>query len=124
MATKRYELSDAQWRRIEPLLAGKAGDPGRSGADNRLFVNGVLWVLRSGAHWHDLPERYGKWKTLHKRFSRWSRAKVWERVFDDLTRDRDNQYLMLDSTLVRAHQQAAAGKGGLRTRLWGVPEAD
>ena len=124
MVARRYELSDSQWRRIEPLLPGKAGDPGRSGADNRLFVNGVLWVLRSGAHWHDLPERYGKWKTLHKRFSRWSKAAVWERVFDDLSRDRDNQYLMLDSTLVRVHQQAAAGKGGPRIRLWGVPEAD
>jgi putative transposase len=124
MVARRYELSDRQWRRIEPLLPGKAGDPGRSGADNRLFVNGVLWVLRSGAHWHDLPERYGKWKTLHKRFSRWSKAAVWERVFDDLSRDRDNQYLMLDSTLVRVHQQAAAGKGGPRIRLWGVPEAD
>src|ERR1700759_4485915 len=105
MGVKRYELTDAQWSRIAPLLPGKAGDPGRSGVDNRLFVNGVLWVLRSGAHWHDLPERYGKWKTLHKRFSRWSKAKVWDRVFDELTGDRDNQYLMLDSTLVRAHQQ-------------------
>ncbi len=124
MVAKRYELSEAQWRRVAPLLPGKAGDPGRSGIDNRLFVNGVLWVLRSGAHWHDLPERYGKWKTLHKRFSRWSKAKVWERVFDDLTRDRDNQYLMLDSTLVRVHQQAATGKGGAKIRLWGVPEAD
>ncbi len=66
---KRYELSDAQWQRIEALLPGKAGDPGRSGSDNRLFVNGVLWVLRSGAHWHDLPERYGKWKTVHTRFA-------------------------------------------------------
>lgn len=113
-----------QWRRIEPLLAGKVGDPGRSGADNRLFVNGVLWVLRSGAHWHDLPERYGKWKSLHKRFSRWARAGVWERVFEDLTKDADNLYLMLDSTLVRAHQQAATGKGGPRIRLWGAPEAD
>ena len=124
MLAKRYELSEMQWRRIAPLLAGKRGDPGRSGADNRLFVNGVLWVLRSGARWHDLPERYGKWKTLHKRFSRWSKAKVWERVFDDLTKDRDNQYLMLDSTLVRVHQQAATGKGGPRIRLWGAPEVD
>ncbi|MGF7007863.1 transposase [Aminobacter sp. BE322] len=79
MSVKRYELSEVQWRRIAALLPGKAGDPGRTGSDNRLFVNGVLWVLRSGAHWHDLPERYGKWKTLHKRFSRWSKAKVWER---------------------------------------------
>lgn len=120
----RYEMSDQQWRRIEGLLPGKAGDPGRTGRDNQLFVNGVLWVLRSGAPWHDLPERYGKWKTVHKRFSRWAKAGVWERVFESLTADRDNEYLMLDSTLVRAHQQAACGKGGAKIRRWGVPEAD
>ncbi len=124
MAPKRYELSEAQWQRIAPLLPGKPSDPGRSGSDNRLFVDGVLWVLRSGAHWHDLPVRYGKYKTLHKRFSRWAKTGVWERVFASLIKDRDNQYLMLDSTLVRAHQQAATGKGGTRTRLWGVPEGD
>jgi putative transposase len=124
MSVKRYELSQRQWERIAPLLPGKAGDPGRTAADNRLFVNGVLWVLRSGAHWCDLPERYGRWKTAHKRFSRWSKAGVWDRVFADLIKDRDNQYLMIDSTLVRAHQQAATGKGGPRTRLWGVPEED
>jgi transposase len=124
MAVKRYELNEAQWGRIATLLPGKASDPGRTAADNRLFVNGVLWVLRSGAHWQDLPERYGKWKSVHKRFSRWARSGVWERVFAELTRDRDNQYLMLDATLVRAHQQAASGKGGPRIRLWGVPEAD
>lgn len=124
MGIKRYELNDLQWERIAPMLPGKAGDPGRTGGDNRLFVNGVLWVLRSGAHWHDVPERYGKWKTAHQRFSRWSRAGVWEKVFASLIKDRDNQYLMLDSTLVRAHQQAATGKGGTKTRLWGVPEGD
>ena len=121
---ERYELTDAQWRRIEGFVPGKAGDPGRTGADNRRFVNAVLWVLRSGAHWHDLPARYGKWKTVHKRFTRWAEAGVWERIFAALTADRDNQYLMLDTTLVRAHQQAATGKGGAGTRLWGVPEAD
>ena len=121
---KRYELSDDRWCRIEELVPGKAGDPGRTGADNRLFVNGVLWVLRSGAHWHDLPPRYGKWKSAHKRFTRWARAGVWERVFATPTADPDNDYLMLDSTLVRAHQQAATGKGGARIRLWGVPEVD
>jgi transposase len=121
---KRYELSDWQWERVKELLLGKAGDPGRSGRDNRQFVNGVLWVLRSGAHWHDLPERYGKWKTAHTRFSRWAKAGVWERVFEALIRDRDNQYLMLDTTLVRAHQQAATGKGGPKIRRWGVPEED
>ena len=121
---KRYELTDVQWRRISGLMRGKPSDPGRSGTDNRQFVNGVLWVLRSGAHWHDLPERYGKWKTVHKRFTRWAKAGVWERVFAVLTADPDNDYLMLDSTLVRAHQQAATGKGGTKIRLWGAPAED
>ncbi len=112
MGIKRYELSEGQWARIAPLLPGKVSDPGRTAADNRLFVNGVLWVLRSGAHWPDLPERYGKWKTVHTRFSRWARKGIWEKVFDDLIKDRDNKYLMLDTTLVRVHQQAASGKGG------------
>lgn len=120
----RYELSDVQWQRIAHLLPGKPGDRGRTGVDNRLFVNAVLWVLRSGAWWQDLPERYGKWKTVHKRFTRWAKAGAWERVFDSLTADPDNQYLMLDTTLVRVHQQAAGGKGGPRIRLWGVPEED
>ena len=120
----RYELSEAQWLKIESLLPGKAGDPGRSGKDNRLFVNAVLWVLRSGAAWPDLPERYGKWKSVHTRFARWAKAGVWERVFTVLTADRRNEYLMLDTTLVRAHQQAATGKGGAAIRLWGVPEED
>lgn len=124
MAAKRYELSDGQWAKVTSLLPGKAGDPGRTGSDNRVFINGCLWVLRSGAHWRDLPERYGKWKTVHKRFSRWCHAGIWEHVFETLTCDRDNQYLMIDSTIVRAHQQAASGKGGARIRRWGVPEAD
>ena len=121
---KRYELTDAQWRRIADFLPGKVGDPGRSGADNRLFVNAVLWVLRSGAHWHDLPSRYGKYKSVHKRFSRWAEAGVWERVFRALIAGSDNEYVMLDTTLVRAHQQAATGKGGAKIRLWGVREVD
>jgi transposase len=124
---KRYELTPEQWRRIEALLPGKATDPGRTAKDNLTFVNGVLWVLRSGAHWHDLPERYGKWKSLHKRFTRWAKAGVWEKVFDHLVEDPDNAYVALDSTLVRAHQQAATGQGGGQkggTRLWGAPEAD
>jgi transposase len=121
---KRYELTDAQWRLIGELLPGKASDPGRTAANNRLFVDAVLWVLRSGAHWHDLPPRYGKWKSVHTRFSRWAKNGVWERVFAVLIKDRNNEYLMLDTTLVRAHQQAATGKGGTKTRLWGAPEED
>jgi len=79
-------------------------------------------VLSSGAHWLDLPERYDKWKSVHRRFSRWRHKGAWERVFEMLTKDRDNSYLMKDSTIVRAHQQAASGKGGARIRRWGVVE--
>jgi putative transposase len=119
----RYELSDVQWQRIEGFLPGRKEHVGRTAVDNRLFVNGVLWVLRSGARWSDLPERYGKYKSVHKRFMRWAGTGVWERIFRELVKDRKNLYLMIDSTLVRAHQQAATGpKKGARTRLWGVPE--
>src|SRR5271155_5357186 len=124
MGVGRYELSDVQWGRLEGLFPGRAETVGRTAVDNRVFVNAVLWVIRSGAHWHDLPERYGKYKSVHKRFTRWAKTGVWERIFEDLTNDPDNQYLMLDSTVVRAHQQAANGKGGAKIRLWGVPEED
>ena len=119
---KRYEVSASQWRRMEGFLPGRAGHVGVTAKDNRQFVNGVLWVLRSGAQWKDLPPGYGNWKSVHKRFTRWARAGLWERIFQLLLDDPDNRYVMIDSTIVRAHQQAASGKGGARTRLWGVPE--
>jgi len=118
----RYELSDQQWERIKRVLPGKHGDPGRTAKDNRSFINGVLWILRSGARWSDLPKRYGKYKTVHKRFARWAHKGVWEKIFGLLVKDRDNEYLMIDSTIVKAHQQAATLKK--KIRLWGVPEED
>ncbi|WP_409519100.1 transposase [Rhizobium esperanzae] len=93
------------------------------GVDNRSFVIGCLRILL-GAHSQGLPERYGKCKAVHCRFSRWCHAGVWERVLDALTADRDNLCLVLESTIVRAHQQAASKKGGARIRRWGVPEVD
>ena len=94
-------------------------------------MNGVLWVLRSGAHWKDLPAEYGNCqltgvskKSAHKWFTRWARADIWERIFLTLLADPDNTYVMIDSTIVRAHQQAVCGKGGAKTRLWGVREED
>jgi transposase len=118
----RYELTERQWSRMQDLLPGRKETVGRTAADNRVFVNGVLWVLRSGARWRDLPERYGKYKSVHKRFARWAVKGVWEQVFRTLTQDAQNEYLMIDSTIVRAHQQAATGrKKGAPIRLWGVP---
>ena len=117
----RYELSTEQWEKIKDLLPGKQGDRGRTAIDNRNFVNAVLWILRSGARWSDLSEeRYGKYKSVHKRFTRWAQKGVWEKIFKHLIRDRDNEYLMIDSTIVKAHQQAATFKK--KVRLWGVPE--
>lgn len=122
---KRYELTAEQWLKIESLLPGKPGDPGRHAQDNRAFVNAVLWVVRSGANWQHLPkERASKWKTVHKRFTRWARAGIWEQVFAVLVKDRKNHYLAIDSTIIRAHQMTINGKGGAKTRLWGVPEED
>jgi transposase len=118
----RYELTEAQWTCIQDLLPGRKESVGRTAKDNRTFVNGVLWALRSGARWSDLPARYGKYKTVHKRFTRWAVSGVWERIFRTLRQDKSNPYLMIDSTIVRAHQQAATGrKKGARIRLWGVP---
>jgi len=119
----RRGLSDAQWRRIEKGLPGKNGDRGRSGADNRLFVDGVLWVLRTGSPWRDLPEEFGNWNSVFQRFRRWAMKGVWESVFNALVEDPDFEYLMIDATIVRAHQHAAGAKGAAKMRPSGVRAA-
>lgn len=106
---RRYELKDAEWVHLAPLLPGKVGDAGRSAADNRLFVNAVLWIARSGAPWRDLPERFGPWNSVYRRFRRWAQKGVWQRVFEAV-QDPDLDWAMLDSTSVRAHQHAAGQK--------------
>ena len=119
---KRYELSEKQWNRIKGLLPGQKSRPGATAKDNRRFVNGVLWILRSGAPWRHLPERYGGWKNTHRRFSRWAESGIWEQIFGILTKDSDNEYISIDSTIVRAHQHSAGAKGKKKIRRWGVPE--
>lgn len=104
--SRRYELTDSEWDRIESLLPGKPGDAGGRGKDNRLFVNAVVWGLRTGAPWRDLPERFGIWNSVYVRFNRWSKSGVWTRVFREL-QDPDLSAMMLDSTVIRAHQHAA-----------------
>jgi transposase len=112
----RTVLSNAQWERIAPELPGKVGDPGRSGDDNRLFVEGVLWVARTGAPWRDLPDEFGKWYTVYTRFWRWAKKGVWERIFKHLSEDSDFEYVLIDATLVRVHQHGTGAKGGLKIR--------
>jgi transposase len=113
--SKRYALSDAQWERIKDLLPGQAGQPGATAKDNRLFVDAVLYRYRAGIPWRDLPARFGDFRVVHTRHSRWSRTGVWQRVFEALVQDADNEYAMIDSTIVRAHQHSAGAKGGPRT---------
>ena len=112
---RRYELTDEQWELIEHLLPGREGDPGVHGEDNRLFVNAVIWVARTGAPWRDLPERFGEWNSVYQRFNRWSKAGVWANVFQAI-RLPDLEALLLDSTIIRAHQHAAgaAQKKGMK----------
>jgi transposase len=112
----RLVLGDAQWRRIEGLCAGKTSDPGVTGRDNRMFVEGVLWIARTGSPWRDLPPVFGEWNSVFQRFSRWSRGGVWHRIFAALSDDPDFEYAIIDSTIVRAHQHAAGAKGGLKIR--------
>jgi putative transposase len=106
----RTKLRDDQWERIQNLVPGKESDPGRSGEDNRLFVEAVLWIARTGAPWRDLPEEFGKWNSVFQRYNRWAKSGVWENVFRVLADDPDFEYLMIDSTIVRAHQHSAGGK--------------
>jgi transposase len=98
---------DCQWERIKNLLAGKPGDVGVTAHDNRRFVEAVLYRYRTGIPWRDPPERFGDWKNTHKRFSRWAQKGVWRRLFEHLAAEPDNEYAMIDSTIVCAHQHSA-----------------
>src|SRR3712207_2103764 len=109
-------LSDAHWDRVAPLLPGKAGDPGRSGTDNRLFLEAVPWLVRTGAPWRDLPEAFGCWSTVFRRFRRWACKGVFERVFAALSGDSDFEYVLIDGTIVRVHQHGTGAKRGLTLR--------
>lgn len=120
----RLVLSDGQWERIAPDIIGDTRTRGSSGRDNRLFVEAVLWLVRTGVPWRDLPEDFGRWNSVFRRFSRWSRKGVWRRIFAALSDDPDFEYLIVDSTIVRAHQHASgAKKGGLKIRPSAVSAA-
>jgi transposase len=115
-AMNRLILSDEQWERVAPHLPGKVGDPGRSGTDNRMFLEGVLWMVRVGAPWRDLPAMFGSWNSVFKRFRRWALNGVFERLFRIMSGDPDFEYALIDGTIVRVHQHATGAKGGLKIR--------
>ena len=125
----RHAISDVNWERIKDLLPGRPEDSGWVGKDNRLFIDAILYVAKTGIPWRDLPERFGNWDTAYKRFNRWSKKGTWKAVFEAL-QDTDLEWLILDSTVIRAHPCAAGAQKkrmapAVRTsKHWAAAEAD
>ncbi len=115
----RHELTDEQWERLQPLLPAQKARTGRPAVDHRRIIDGILWILRTGAPWRDLPERYGPWQTVATRFYRWRRAGLWNRLNAAVQARADGEGRInwdvhfVDGTIVRAHQHAAGAKGGI-----------
>jgi transposase len=115
----RHEMTDLQWRKLEPLLPHHGR---RSSRGDRNFVNAVLWLMKTGSPWRDLPERYGNWKTVYNRFANWAKAGHFERIFKALKLKADPGGSLLDASIARAHQDASGGKGGSDAMLWAALE--
>lgn len=115
----RYELSDREWKAIEPHLPNKPRGVPR--VDDRRVLNGIFWVLRSGAPWADVPERYGPRTTVYNRFNRWRKAGVWDRLMDAIVAAHDGEVQMIDTSIVRVHQQGATAKRGSRSMSGSFP---
>src|SRR5436190_20776025 len=127
---RRHELTDAQWERLAPLLPPEKPPTGKPNRDHRTVLDAIIWKLRTGAPWRDLPERYGPWSTAYGRFRRWRIAGLWDRLFaavqaaEDAAGRLDWEVHFVDGTVVRAHQHAAGAKGRTRRRRrWGAAAA-
>lgn len=123
---RRYALRDDPWERLKDLLPGREDMVGAPAQDNRLFVEAVLYRYRTGVPWRELPERVGDWKNIHRRHRRWAENGVWEKVFKRLAQDADNEYAMIDSTIVRAHHHSAGArrdKKGIQMKRSGAAKA-
>jgi transposase len=123
MTAERFIVTDRQWTLIEPICLGKETDPGRSGTDNRMFVEAVLWIARTGCPWRDLPPHFGKWNTVFKRFRDWVKADVFKRIFDAVSEEPDMELAMIDGTIVKVHRHGQGAKGGLKARPSASQEA-
>lgn len=119
---RRYDLSDTEWRLIEPLLPNKPRGVAR--VDDRLVINGIFYILRTGSPWRDLPERFGPYTTVYNRYNRWAKAGVWLKVFETLAAKSPQSMQLIDSSIIRAHQHAAGAKKGVRITPLAVLVAD
>ena len=109
---RRHDITDKSWAILGPQLPGRTGSWGGKAKDNRQFINAVLWILRTGAPWRDLPSDYGDWKNTHRRFCRWRDKGIWENLLEKLIVDPDYEWLMIDASHVKVHPHAAGAKGG------------
>jgi transposase len=109
----RHDLTDNQWTRIEPIIKARLGTWGGSNAnDNRTFVNGVLWHVRTGSPWRDIPPQYGKYNAIHRRYKRWCDEGHWDYILEELIDDPDYGWLMIDASFCKVHPHAAGAVGG------------
>src|SRR5215472_15535410 len=123
-AASRSPFDSDQWVRIKDFLPGRDGHVGGTAADTRLFVEAVLFRFRAGVPWRDLPGRFGDWKIVYQRFNRWAKSGVFERVFKALASDPDNEYMLIDATIVRAHQHSAGARKKTANKRSADPAAD
>lgn len=117
MDRSRFIITDHQWAKAEPHCLGLKAHPGRTGQDTRLFLEAVFWIARTGAPWRDLPEGFGNWNTVYRRFRDWARAGVFDRIFNALSDEPDMEMAMVDATIVKVHRAGQGSKGGLSVRL-------
>jgi transposase len=124
MRPERFVITDRSWALIESLLPGTVRDRGVTAKDNRLFLEAVLWKVRVGGPWRDLPLGFGEWNSIFRRFRRWAQRGVFQRIFEAVSGDPDFEYVLIDGTIISAHQKASGAKGGLSIRPLGAQKAD
>lgn len=111
-AHRRHDISDKLWKKLEPHLPGRAGSWGGRARDNRLFLNAVFWIMRTGAPWRDLPPDLGDWSNTHRRFIRWRDKGIWEKLLEVMIDQPDYEWLMIDASHCKVHPHATGAKGG------------
>ncbi len=124
MREERFVISDRSWAAIEPLVPGTVRDRGVTAKNTRLFLEAVLWRVRVGGPWRDLPPGFGAWNSIFRRFRRWAQRGVFQRIFEAVSDDPDFEYVLIDGTIISAHQKASGAKGGLKIRPSGDQKAD
>ena len=124
MNEERFVVSDMLWRRLEPHLPSKISDAGATAKDNRLFLEAVLWRVRTGSPWRDLPPAFGRWNSPFRRFRKWAKADIFKSLFKVMSNDLDLECALIDGTIVQVHQKTTSAKGEPSIKPLGARAAD